>query len=151
MLRLSAYNSGMQSRPLSREISGNRVSCIHPTSHLILSSRISNRHIAQRSAHSLGHLRGRKPLQVVSWGFLKKFGLKKPTWLPDFGLKKRQALLQRFLGPIDRSVYEELLSPDFVMVEEGIVERRYSREGKKRRWLYFDCRPIKILGCRVIE
>lgn len=69
---------------------------------------------------------------VLAWSFFKKLGLKKPAFLPDFGLKKRRALLQRFYGPIDRRVYEELLAPDFLMVEEGgggHPTRTFTREG----------------------
>ena len=75
-------------------------------------------------------IRSRKHFQVVSWGFSKQLGFQKPKWLPDFGLKKRQATLERFFGPIKRETYEELLSPTFFMVEEGNEHRKYSREGK---------------------
>lgn len=35
---------------------------------------------------------------VHSFQFFKSLGLKKPAFLPDFGRRKREAVLQRFFG-----------------------------------------------------
>lgn len=44
------------------------------------------------------------PVSVQSFAFAKALGLSKPRWLalPDFGLEKRRAVLDRFFGPINR-------------------------------------------------
>jgi len=68
-------------------------------------------------------------LQVVSWSFFKKLGLQKPAWLPDFGQPRRQRVLERFFGSIDRPTYEELLAPNFIMVEESDPHRTFSKQG----------------------
>lgn len=37
---------------------------------------------------------------------MKRLGVKKPAWLPDFGKDKRKALLERFFAsPISRQVW----------------------------------------------
>lgn len=62
---------------------------------------------------------------------MKRLGLKKPSFLPDFGQEKRKAVLDRFFGPVDSQVYEELLDPGFTL--EGAEDRR-SEWGHRKYW-----------------
>ncbi|KAL4543663.1 hypothetical protein Ndes2437B_g01481 [Nannochloris sp. 'desiccata'] len=88
----------------------------------------TSRHII-RLGRQMPHQRQRRStLQVVSWSFFKKLGLEKPSWLPDFGRPRRQRLLERFFGSIDRPTYEELLAQNFVMVEESDPHRTFSKQ-----------------------
>ena len=44
-------------------------------------------------------------LSVHAFQFMKRLGVKKPAWLPDFGKDKRKALLEHFFAsPISRQV-----------------------------------------------
>jgi len=72
----------------------------------------------------------RNHASIYSWSLFKKLGMNKPSWLPDFGRARRQALLERLFSSLNRRMYEEVLSPTFSMIEEGNPTRRYSREGE---------------------
>jgi len=105
----------------------------------VVNSRVA---VPARVATSLAHLRAapssrradrRGPVQTVAWGGLKKLGLQKPSWLPDFGASKRKQLLLTFFSGIDRQRYEDLLAPDFLQVEEGMRHiKSYGREGGQK-------------------
>lgn len=49
------------------------------------SSFLSGQAVRCSTASSIGARPGRKSLQIVSFKFLKSMGLKKPSFLPDFG------------------------------------------------------------------
>ena len=60
--------------------------------------------------------------------------LERKLGLPDIGLNKRRQIIQRFFQrPIDRRNYEELLAPNFVMVDEECgAEHQFSRPGERK-------------------
>ncbi len=80
----------------------------------------------------------RSTLQVAGWSFFKKLGLEKPSWLPDFGRAKRQRLVEFFFASIDRPTYDELLAPNFIMIEESDTQHRtFSKQGIFRKFHFF--------------
>lgn len=76
-------------------------------------------------------------VKVVAWQFLADLGIKKPSFLPDFGKDMRVALLKRFWGPIDESAYRELLADDATIYVETKDEppRNYSKDD----WIKLMC------------
>lgn len=78
---------------------------------------------------------------MQSFAFAKALGLSKPRWLalPDFGLEKRRVVLDRFFGPINRQVYEELLDDGFKMREQLRDEAGHSRSYGKADWIELMC------------
>lgn len=60
--------------------------------------------VLRRAPHCWQPAPRRAPVRVQSFALSKALGLSKPRWLalPDFGLEKRRAVLDRFFGPIDR-------------------------------------------------
>ena len=92
----------------------------------------TNAHISRLGRHMSHQRQSRNnTVNVFSWSFFKKLGLQKPSFLPDFGRAKRQQLLDRFFGGIDRRTYEELLAPNFTMVDESDdSHRKFSKQGK---------------------
>jgi hypothetical protein len=57
-------------------------------------------------------------LRVQNFKFMKQLGLKKPAFLPDFGLDKRTALLNKTFTTFDRSALNEVLADNFY-IQEG--------------------------------
>ncbi|KAL6779658.1 hypothetical protein ACKKBG_A13205 [Auxenochlorella protothecoides x Auxenochlorella symbiontica] len=55
----------------------------------------------------------RTGLKIYQFGFLKKLGLEKPEFLPDFGAPKRKLLLEGFFSSINQDVLANTLSDDF--------------------------------------
>lgn len=78
---------------------------------------------------------------MQSFALSKALGLSKPRWLalPDFGLEKRRAVLDRFFGPIDRQVYEELLEEGFKMREQLRDDAGHPRSYGKADWIELMC------------
>lgn len=66
-------------------------------------------------------------VEVLDFKFMKKLGLKKPEFLPDFGKDKRQAMLDRFFTSYDKDTVEELLSDNAQIVEQGPKSRVYNK------------------------
>ena len=71
------------------------------------------------AAATRGHRRLQAPASpVYAWALFKALGLQKPGWLPDFGVAKRKAVLERFFGGgIDHDKYAALLEGSFKMCE----------------------------------
>lgn len=66
-------------------------------------------------------------LEVQSFKFMKKLGLKKPEFLPDFGKDKRLAVLNSFFTSTDPTTLGALLSDNAKVVEEGPQPRTYNK------------------------
>lgn len=66
-------------------------------------------------------------LEVQSFKFMKKLGLKKPEFLPDFGKDKRLAVLNSFFTTNDQITLEALLSDNVKIIEEGPQARTYNK------------------------
>lgn len=66
-------------------------------------------------------------VEVLDFKFMKKLGLKKPEFLPDFGKEKRQAMLDRFFTSYDKATLEELLSDQAQIVEQSPKSRTYNK------------------------
>lgn len=72
---------------------------------------------------------------MLAFKFLADLGLKKPSFLPDFGKSKRVNALVRFFGPIDEAVYREVLADDARIVE--MLRDEPSRTFTKGEWIDF--------------
>lgn len=66
-------------------------------------------------------------LEVQSFKFMKKLGLKKPEFLPDFGKDKRLAVLNSFFTSTDPTTLGALLSDNAKVVEEGPQPKTYNK------------------------
>ena len=66
-------------------------------------------------------------VEVQSFKFMKKLGLKKPEFLPDFGKDKRLATLNSFFSTNDKATLESMLSDNVKIVEEGTPSRTYNK------------------------
>lgn len=89
----------------------------------------TSKHIYRLGSQITTQRQRKRAVQVVSWSFFKKIGLTKPSWLPDFGRPRRQKLLETFFGTLDRPTYEQVLAPNFTMVEENDPHRKFSKQG----------------------
>lgn len=74
-------------------------------------------------------IRNNRPavVEIVNFKFMKKLGLKKPEFLPDFGKDKRQAVIDKFFTHHDKSTLESLLADDAQIVEQGAKLRTYNK------------------------
>ena len=122
------------------------------------SSFLSGQAVRCSAASSISARPGRRPLQVVSFKFLKSMGLKKPSFLPDFGQvcispalcltllwrpyqcnmftacfvhvqAKRQTLLTQLFSTTDRQTLESLIAEGATIQEGGKGSQKYSRTG----------------------
>ncbi|KAL3138904.1 hypothetical protein ABBQ32_005726 [Trebouxia sp. C0010 RCD-2024] len=66
-------------------------------------------------------------VKIVNFKFMKKLGLKKPEFLPDFGKDKRQAVIDKFFTHHDKSTLESILADDAQVVEQGAKLRTYNK------------------------
>lgn len=66
-------------------------------------------------------------VEVVSFKFMKKLGVKKPGFLPDFGKAKRLAVIDEFFTRHDKSTLERILADDAQIIEQGAKVRTYNK------------------------
>lgn len=74
----------------------------------------------------------------VAFKFMKKLGLQKPAFLPDFGLDKRKAVLDKFYTTFDRPGLNEVIADDFTLRERSSTA---SQTFSKADWIHLisDC------------
>lgn len=83
-----------------------------------------------------------RALPVLSFAVSRALGLSRPTWLPDFGLAKRKAVLDRFFSAPSREGYEELLDDGFRMSQQLREEAGHSRRHGKADFIEVMCGSV---------
>ena len=113
------------------------------------SSFLSGHAVRCSPASSISARPGRRSLQIVSFKFLKKMGLQKPSFLPDFGqvsispahvcdcssayaINSALALfmLTQLFSTTDRQTLESLIAEGATIQEGGKGSKKYSRAGE---------------------
>lgn len=145
---ISSLSTGILTFPKSYTLSVNIMISVQATHLAGRSVRLPHSLGQQRNVFFQGATVSQRPsyhrtrqnhrIEILNFKFLKDLGLKKPAFLPDFGLEKRKAVLDKLHTSFDAATLDQLLADDLKIIESGKLT-----PFSKKEWITFVTQHIK--------